>query len=139
LLRDLGALRPHLAFDLRNAFIDPGEIGRRGAVAARRGFHIADGGRQLLALRTRCLELGTQRRDGFFQGLGARGSRRIGYGLADLRLQSGDTGGETVDRSTELRGRRRGRGLNRGPAQHPADADHQRSCDSAGDRRHDPG
>jgi len=73
------------------------------------------------------------------QGFGARGSRGIGNGLADLWLQSGDTGGETVDGGAELRGRRRGRGLNRGPAQHPADANHQRRGGRAGDRRDDPG
>ena len=58
----------------------------------------------------------------------ARARRFAGFGL-----QARDARGEVVDRGRiELRRRRRGR-LDRGPAQHPADADHERRRNRAGD------
>ena len=110
LLRDLGALRPHLALDLRDAFIDRGEIRRRGAVAARRGFHIVDGGREFVALRPRCREFGAQRGDDFSSASMRAAAAGSGTGLPTFGFESGDTRGETVDGGAELRSRRRGRG-----------------------------
>jgi hypothetical protein len=137
LLRDLGALRPHLALDLRDALVDPGEIGRRGAVAARRDFTslMAD------ASFSPCARVAASSRAAprlFFPAPRSRAAARIGHGLADLGSSPATRAVRPSIGGTELRAGGR-RGLNRRPAQHPADADHQRSRDRAGDRRDDPG
>ena len=139
LLRDLGALRSHQALDLRDALVDRGKIRRSGAVGARRGFHVIDGGRQACRFARAQPRGHRATRRAIFPGLRCaqqRRDRRTGLPTFDSRPATRAVRPSMA--ALELRGGVRGR-LNRGPSQHPADADHQRGGDRAGDRRDDPG
>ena len=124
-----------------DAFVDRGEIRRRGAPSRGADFTSLTRSRELFRLRARGRELAAQRGERFLQR--ARCARPRAGSAQALRLLAFDSRPATravrssIAAALTCGGGRRG-GLHRGPAQQPADADHQRGRDRAGDRRNDP-
>ena len=122
---------------LREAFIDRGEIRRSRAVAARRDFTslTAEASFSLCARVAASSPRSAATR--FFQRSirAARRDRARRLPAFDSRPATRAVRSSTAA-AIELR---RGGGACTGPAQHPADADHERRRNRAGDRRDDPG